>query len=44
MIFLHFTEEKDTLSYITCWIGLNDRTQEGDFNWLDNRQKVLYIT
>ncbi|KAK3759677.1 hypothetical protein RRG08_025123 [Elysia crispata] len=37
-------EEKDTLSYITCWIGLNDRTQEGDFNWLDNRQKVTNVS
>ena len=22
------------------WIGLNDRSHEGDFNWLDKREKV----
>ncbi|KAK3773191.1 hypothetical protein RRG08_022945 [Elysia crispata] len=36
-------EEKDTLLDIDCWIGLNDRKQEGDFNWLDNRQKITNV-
>ena len=35
-----FTEEKDALPNNDCWIGLNDRNHEGNFNWLDNGQKV----
>ncbi|KAK3796182.1 hypothetical protein RRG08_020330 [Elysia crispata] len=26
--------------FIHVWIGLNDRRQEGTFNWLDDTQKV----
>ncbi|KAK3790631.1 hypothetical protein RRG08_043914 [Elysia crispata] len=36
-------EEKFTLLDTDCWIGLNDRNQEGDFNWLDNRQKITNV-
>ena len=40
---ISFTEERDTLVGDACWIGLNDRNHEGDFTWLDDRQKVRTI-
>ena len=40
---ISLTEERDTLVGQECWIGLNDRNREGDFNWLDDRQKVRTI-
>ncbi|KAK3775710.1 hypothetical protein RRG08_067411 [Elysia crispata] len=36
-------EEKDTLPNNDCWIGLNDRNHEGNFNWLDNGQKITNV-
>ena len=35
-----FTEENDTLPNNDCWIGLNDRNNEGNLTWLDKAQKV----
>ena len=40
---ISFTEERDTLVREKFWIGLNDRNHEGDFTWLDDRQKVRTI-
>ncbi|KAK3753954.1 hypothetical protein RRG08_006334 [Elysia crispata] len=36
-------EERDTLVREKFWIGLNDRNHEGDFTWLDDRQKITNV-
>ena len=40
IIHVFFTEENDTLPNNDCWIGLNDRNNEGNLTWLDKAQKV----
>ncbi|KAK3765887.1 hypothetical protein RRG08_053115 [Elysia crispata] len=36
---------EDKRSYVNFefWIGLNDRSHEGDFNWLDKRKKITGV-
>ncbi|KAK3796114.1 hypothetical protein RRG08_057222, partial [Elysia crispata] len=49
-LLIRYNKEKEKLIYekrrydnFEFWIGLNDRSHEGDFNWLDKKEKITGV-